>query len=110
MQGVRSSTVKAIAVIMFRTDQDLLDGWLQTEQRRGERRRSQDPYVHLGLRFAFYGRMSTSERQDRRTSRLWQLEMSGLLVEGRRRLVRGHGRDRNRMDAPSLLHAFSLSS
>ncbi|MBB5803568.1 DNA invertase Pin-like site-specific DNA recombinase [Saccharothrix ecbatanensis] len=69
-------------MITSRTDQDLLDGWLQAKQRRGERRRSQDPYLHLGLRFAFYGRMSTSEHQDRHTSRLWQREMSELLVEG----------------------------
>ncbi|ONI91445.1 hypothetical protein ALI22I_08840 [Saccharothrix sp. ALI-22-I] len=36
------------------------------------------------MRFAFYGRMSTSEHQGRHMSRLWQREMSELLVEGAR--------------------------
>jgi hypothetical protein len=38
-------------------------------------RRSQDPHVHLASRFAFYGRMSTAEYQDRYSSRLWQREV-----------------------------------
>ncbi|MFD0204712.1 MULTISPECIES: recombinase family protein [Saccharothrix] len=65
-------------------DHDLLDAWLGEKQRRGKRRRSRDPHVHRGLRFAFYGRMSTSEYQDRHSSRLWQLEVC-------ERLVAGHG-------------------
>ncbi|MFE9750235.1 recombinase family protein [Saccharothrix saharensis] len=65
-------------------DQGLLDCWLRSRQCEGERRRSQDPHVHLGLRFAFYGRVSTSEYQDRRSSRLWQREVC-------ERLVAGHG-------------------
>src|SRR5215470_228109 len=36
----------------------------------------------VGLRFAFYGRMSTSEFQDPATSRAWQRAVSEELVEG----------------------------
>jgi hypothetical protein len=35
-----------------------------------------------GLRFAFYGRMSTSEFQDARTSRAWQRAVSEELIDG----------------------------
>jgi hypothetical protein len=35
-----------------------------------------------GVRFAFYGRMSTSEFQDPQTSRAWQRAVSDELVEG----------------------------
>ena len=38
--------------------------------------------VQLGLRFGFYGRMSTSEFQDAVTSRAWQRSVSEELVEG----------------------------
>jgi hypothetical protein len=38
--------------------------------------------ARVGLRFAFYGRMSTSEFQDAVTSRAWQWSVSEELVEG----------------------------
>jgi DNA invertase Pin-like site-specific DNA recombinase len=38
--------------------------------------------ARVGLRFAFYGRMSTSEFQDAVTSRAWQRSVSEELVEG----------------------------
>jgi DNA invertase Pin-like site-specific DNA recombinase len=38
--------------------------------------------VSDGLRFAFYGRMSTSEFQDPATSRAWQRAVSEELIEG----------------------------
>lgn len=111
----RSSAMKAHTMITSRTDQDLLDGWLQTRQRRGERKRSQDPHLHHGLRFAFYGRMPTSEHQDRHTSRLWQREMSELLVEGQGLVVaeffdEGVSRRRrwsNRPEGARLLEALA---
>ncbi|WP_051764857.1 recombinase family protein [Saccharothrix syringae] len=78
------SAMEATTVITSTADQDLLDDWLRAKQCKGERRRSQDPHVHLGLRFAFYGRMSTSEYQDRYSSRTWQREVC-------ERLVAGHG-------------------
>ncbi|WP_231648451.1 recombinase family protein [Saccharothrix sp. NRRL B-16348] len=62
--------------------QALFDGWLRTKQQKVERRRSRDPHVHHGLRFVFYGRMSTSGYQDRRASRFWQLEIAERLVDG----------------------------
>ncbi|MEU4744757.1 recombinase family protein [Actinosynnema sp. NPDC023658] len=94
-------------------DHDLLDAWLGEKQRRDERRRSQDPHVHRGLRFAFYGRMSTSEYQDRCSSRLWQLEVCERLVAGHGLVVaeffdEGSSRRRrwlNRPEAARLLEA-----
>ena len=35
-----------------------------------------------GLRFAFYGRMSTSDFQDPVTSRAWQREVAATLIAG----------------------------
>jgi site-specific DNA recombinase len=35
------------------------------------------------LRFLFYGRASTAEHQDPRTSRAWQMDVAGRLVAGR---------------------------
>ncbi|MFI6095122.1 recombinase family protein [Lentzea sp. NPDC051213] len=45
-------------------------------------RRSVVPAVDHGVRFAFYGRMSTSEFQDPRTSRAWQRAISDELIDG----------------------------
>ncbi|MEU7575931.1 hypothetical protein [Micromonospora sp. NPDC049240] len=38
---------------------------------------------HDGVRFAFYGRMSTVEHQDRVTARRWQRDCAADLVAGR---------------------------
>lgn len=40
------------------------------------------PVPEAGVRFAFYGRMSTSEFQDPQTSRAWQRAVSDELIEG----------------------------
>lgn len=50
--------------------------------RRGGARSVSRGDVRAGLRFAFYGRMSTSEFQDVVTSREWQRAVSEELVEG----------------------------
>ncbi|MBG0568013.1 recombinase family protein [Actinoplanes sp. NEAU-A11] len=50
---------------------------------RGDRQ----PRAVSGLRFAFYGRISTSEYQDPVSSRAWQLEAAQRLVAGRGRIV-----------------------
>jgi hypothetical protein len=50
-------------------------------RRRGSRLDS-GSIAQVGLRFAFYGRMSTSEFQDAVTSRAWQRSVSEELVEG----------------------------
>ncbi|WP_143091957.1 hypothetical protein [Lentzea albida] len=46
------------------------------------RRRPVAPSEEPGLRFAFYGRMSTSTFQDVQTSRAWQRAVSDELIEG----------------------------
>lgn len=46
------------------------------------RRRPPAPPEEPGLRFAFYGRMSTSGFQDVETSRAWQRAMSEELIDG----------------------------
>ncbi|MFD4668471.1 recombinase family protein [Lentzea sp. NPDC058450] len=46
------------------------------------RRRPAAPSEEPGLRFAFYGRMSTSTFQDVQTSRAWQRAVSDELIEG----------------------------
>ncbi|MEU0884061.1 hypothetical protein ABZ345_36165 [Lentzea sp. NPDC005914] len=51
------------------------------------RKRPAAPPVERGVRFAFYGRMSTTEFQDPRTSRAWQRAISDELVEGVGRMV-----------------------
>ena len=62
----------------------LLDEWTTQERRRWSRagvraRRSE------GVRFAFHGRMSTAEYQDRASSRAWQREAADRLVAGHER-------------------------
>ena len=47
----------------------------------GHRRRT-PPSEEAGLRFAFYGRMSTSTFQDVQTSRAWQRAVSDELIDG----------------------------
>jgi hypothetical protein len=63
-------------------DLALFQGWLQAKQQKTERKRSLDPYVHHGLRFVFYGRVSTSGYQDPLASRSWQVEIAERLVDG----------------------------
>jgi site-specific DNA recombinase len=64
------------------------DSWLEapvTVRRRG---RSADLRPEAGgLRFAFYGRISTVEYQDPVSSRAWQIEAAGRGVAGRGRIV-----------------------
>src|ERR1041384_4892518 len=50
--------------------------------RRCGSRQDTSAQARVGLRFAFYGRMSTSEFQDAVTSRAWQRSVSGELIEG----------------------------
>ncbi|MFD5823855.1 recombinase family protein [Lentzea sp. NPDC060358] len=47
-----------------------------------DRRKVPTPVPEAGVRFAFYGRMSTSEFQDPQTSRAWQRAVSDELIEG----------------------------
>jgi site-specific DNA recombinase len=62
---------------------DLLTDWLKTPRVGSRVRRRVEP-IPGGLRFAFYGRTSTVDYQDRVSSRSWQYESA-------RDLVAGHG-------------------
>jgi DNA invertase Pin-like site-specific DNA recombinase len=64
------------------------DSWLE---RPVDARRRGRPAAGLprpgGLRFAFYGRISTLEYQDPVSSRAWQVEAAGRVIAGRGRIV-----------------------
>jgi hypothetical protein len=86
--GLRSSSRRRIGpylvtAVLHRRDGDLLAGWVSQPKTvvRSRRRVELGPG---GLRFAFYGRTSTSGYQDRVSSRCWQLESA-------RDLIAGHG-------------------
>ena len=59
----------------------LVDEWT-TQSRRSSSRADVGARRADGLRFAFYGRMSTAEYQDRASSRAWQREAADRLVAG----------------------------
>jgi site-specific DNA recombinase len=86
-------------------------------QRRGLRRSRRTPIAALvsGVRFAFYGRVSTEDFQDHESSRAWQRNAASELIAGRGVIVaeffdRGQSRRlawRNRPQAAALLAALS---
>jgi hypothetical protein len=64
---------------------DVLAGWLdraQSSSRRARQTAGRERPV-AGLRFAFYGRVSTVRFQDVRSSRGWQRQVAGDLIVGR---------------------------
>lgn len=64
------------------------DSWLETPVSARRRGRSPGPRPGPGgLRFAFYGRISTLEYQDPVSSRAWQVEAAGRVIAGRGRIV-----------------------
>ena len=68
--------------------EDLLRGWAGGRAVTGGARCSITVgTVDGGLRFAFYGRMSTDDFQDRATSRRWQRDVAVDLVAGQGRIV-----------------------
>jgi site-specific DNA recombinase len=62
---------------------DVLVEWLRQQQPVRARMGGRRPPVSGGLRFAFYGRISTADFQDRTSSRAWQYESAADLVGGR---------------------------
>src|SRR3954454_13451708 len=58
-----------------------------TPRRSGSRTRTRRTIVVGGLRFAFYGRMSTAEFQERDTSLRWQREVAEETICGRGMIV-----------------------
>src|SRR5262245_7225409 len=65
-------------------DGDLLAAWIDRRTPRNRRRGRAAP---VGLRFAFYGRVSTRDYQDSVSSRRWQLDVATELIAGRGRIV-----------------------
>jgi hypothetical protein len=61
---------------------DALGGWM-SHPARSRRRGHPRTVVTGGLRFAFYGRISTAEYQDPVSSRQWQRENALRLIAGR---------------------------
>jgi hypothetical protein len=65
---------------------DLLGWWIrQTDRPTRARRRPARPAA--GLRFAFYGRISTEDFQDRLSSARWQRDFAEEVIAGRGRIV-----------------------
>ncbi|MFY1692976.1 hypothetical protein [Plantactinospora sp. WMMB782] len=63
---------------------DLLGWWLRQPDRRGRLRTRRLPAPDpVGIRFAFYGRMSTREFQDRLSSARWQRDFAEEVIDGR---------------------------
>ncbi len=66
---------------------DPLHGWQRQTPVR-QRIRGRQPIAILGgLRFAFYGRISTGDYQDAASSRAWQLDSATQTIAGRGRIV-----------------------
>ncbi|HZM84379.1 MAG TPA: hypothetical protein VFC19_52330 [Candidatus Limnocylindrales bacterium] len=63
---------------------DLLGMWVAT---RTQRVRHHGRVAEAGLRFAFYGRVSTEDYQDPVSSRRWQFDLAIELVAGRGRIT-----------------------
>jgi site-specific DNA recombinase len=74
----------AYAHVSPATTSAVLTDWAGTRRDTSRRRAQPAP---AGLRFAFYGRMSTKDHQDRQTSYLWQRENGGELVADHGRVV-----------------------
>ena len=66
--------------VMDLPEVDVLGVWAATKM---QRVRHYGRVAESGLRFAFYGRVSTEDHQDPVTSRRWQLEVAALCVAGR---------------------------
>lgn len=91
----------------------LLARWAATRQI--PRPRGRHRHAETGVRFAFYGRMSTEDYQDRVSSLRWQLDFARELVGGHGRIVAeffdiGYSRRRpwhSRPEAAALLAAMT---
>jgi hypothetical protein len=67
---------------------DLLGRWIrQPNTRRRPRLRLPPMAPPAGLRFAFYGRMSTKEFQDRLSSARWQRDFAEDVIDGKGAIV-----------------------
>ncbi|MYT32055.1 MULTISPECIES: recombinase family protein [unclassified Streptomyces] len=66
------------------TTQSTLTGWVREQ---GRARNAAKTQPTAGLRFAFYGRVSTEDHQDPATSRAWQLLQAQAVTSGYGRVV-----------------------
>lgn len=80
--GCAGSDLDAIAVM--NADEDALRTWVTQQRPRRPQRFIAGP---SGLRFAFYGRMSTVDYQDRTSSWRWQYNHASDLIDGQGRIV-----------------------
>jgi hypothetical protein len=102
------------AALPLRID-DPLVAWIDRRSAKSARPVPDSAAVAGGLRFAFYGRVSTKEFQDRTSSCYWQREVANDLVAGRGSIVseffdvglsRRHGWE-SRPQAAALLTALT---
>ena len=75
-----------MATVATSDDADLLTYWIG-HARPAKRSRRRSPDVPEGLRFAFYGRVSTADFQEPDSSRRWQWDVAEDLVDGHGRIV-----------------------
>jgi DNA invertase Pin-like site-specific DNA recombinase len=68
-------------------DPDLLAGWIDRKHRRATATRPGAATDRGGLRFAFYGRVSTEDFQDRASSARWQRNFAEDLIAGHGTIV-----------------------
>lgn len=74
--------------VSIQTRNDPLTSWADHQPRPNRRRsRTTADTGAVGLRFAFYGRMSTEDFQDEASSRAWQRWAAGELVAVHGRIV-----------------------
>ncbi|WP_406045909.1 recombinase family protein [Micromonospora sp. NBC_00898] len=80
--------VVSMSAVMDVADVDVLAGWVDRKQAaatKARNRRSRAPAG--GIRFAFYGRISTEDFQDRESSRRWQQDCATDLIAGHGSIV-----------------------
>jgi site-specific DNA recombinase len=99
-----------MAAVAVRPQLDLLAGWVDHHQRRVRRARRTPTTAACGVRFAFYGRVSTSDYQDHATSRAWQRNAADEVIAGKGVVVveffdHGHSR---RIEWPDRPQAGAL--
>jgi site-specific DNA recombinase len=75
-----------MADLAARSESDLLTHWVSQSRSVGRRSRRRRPDELGLLRFAFYGRVSTADFQERDSSRRWQRDVADDLIDGHGRI------------------------
>ena len=76
-----------MAAVTIAGNEDLLSGWARGKIGTGPTRHQIKAGATGELRFAFYGRMSTDDFQDRATSLRWQRDVAHNLIAGLGQIV-----------------------